>query len=107
MPIIKYFRNNHLSKAASSSEGGSSLPLPIEVRLNCACDSLETYLKNWNKLVKICEERFNNIDEINKLVSNTAIKRNAEDLMARLKLISCALDLMQKENCTIARYVVI
>ncbi|CAG9825826.1 unnamed protein product [Phaedon cochleariae] len=106
--IIKYFRNNHLAKALLSSEGGSSLPLPIEVRWNSSCDSLEAYLKNWHTLVKICEEQRNNIDnEINKLVSNIAIKRNAEDLMARLKPISCALDLMQKENCTIARSVVI
>lgn len=30
--IIKHFRNNHLANALLSSEGGSSLPLPIEVR---------------------------------------------------------------------------
>lgn len=106
--IIKYFRNNHLAKAYLSSEGGSSLPMPIEVRWNSACDSLEAYLKNWHTLVKICEEHRNTVDmEIVKLVSNIGIKRNAEDLMARLKPISCALDLMQKENCTIARSLVI
>ncbi|KAG5894136.1 hypothetical protein JTB14_024924 [Gonioctena quinquepunctata] len=92
-----------MAKALLSSEGGSSLPLPIEVR-----DSLEAFLKNWHTLVKICEEHRNNIDnDINKLVSNIAIKRNAEDLMALLKPISYALDLIQKENCTIARSVVI
>ncbi|KAG5876838.1 hypothetical protein JTB14_014167 [Gonioctena quinquepunctata] len=92
-----------MAKALLSSENGPSL----EVRWNSSCDSLGAYLKNWHTLVKICEEHRNNIDDTNKLVSHIGIKRNAEDLMARLKPISCALDLIQKENCTIARSVVI
>lgn len=61
-----------------------------------------------HKLVKICEEHRDEIDrEITKLVSNIVVKRNAEDLFARLKPVSLSIDLVQKDNCTIARCVVI
>lgn len=106
--IMKYFRNNHLAKALLSSNGGSALSLPLEVRWSSSCNCLESFLQNWHILVKICEEHRNDIDrDISTLVSNISIKRNAEDLLGRLKPISCALDLIQQDQCTIAHCVVI
>ena len=106
--IVKYFRNNHLARALLSTEGGSALSLPIEVRWSSSCEALEAYLKNWHILVKICEEHRNDIDrDVAKLISNMGIKRNAEDLLARLQPISRALDLIQSDNCTIANSVTI
>ena len=60
--ILKYFRNHHLPKAWYHAEGGSALVLPLEVRWNSYCDSLESYVKNWSILTKVCEDHRSEIE---------------------------------------------
>lgn len=101
--IVKFFRNNHFANAKYREAGGSKLIIPQEVRWNTMADCVSAYLKNWPILVSVCEENRCNIDSIvyNK-VTNFGIKRNAEDLLKRLKPISIALDKMQQKDCTIS-----
>lgn len=101
--IVKFFRNNHFANAKYREAGGSKLIVPQEVRWNTMADCVSAYLKNWSTLVSVCEENRSDIDSIvyNK-VTNFGIKRNAEDLLKRLKPISIALDKMQQKDCTIS-----
>jgi uncharacterized protein YuzB (UPF0349 family) len=104
--IIKYFRNTHLPKAWYHAAGGSALILPQDVRWNTLCDCLEAYIKNWSLIMKVCEEHRDAIEgDIQNKVRNMGIKRNAEDLLKRLKPIAIALDSIQRDNCTIAKAV--
>lgn len=106
--IIKYFRNNHSAKAYLSAEGGTALVMPLEVRWSSSCNAMESYLKNWAMIMKICEEHRKSIDnDIYNLVCNISLKRNTEDLLNCLKPISEAIDMLQKDNCNIARCVLI
>lgn len=101
--VVKYFRNNHFANAKYREAGGCKLIMPHQVRWNTMADCLSAYLKNWSSLVSICEENRNEIDGIvyNK-VTNFGIKRNAEDLLKRLKPIAIALDKMQQKDCSIS-----
>lgn len=56
MKIVKFFRNHHLPKAWYEKNGGKALIVPLDVRWNTYCDSLESYLKNWSVLASTCEE---------------------------------------------------
>jgi hypothetical protein len=101
--IIKYFRNTHLPASWYKATGGMRLPLPLDVRWNSLCDSLSAYLKNWSKLLTVCEEHRDDIDpEIARLIKDMAIKRNCEDHVRILKPIAVALDCMQASDCSIA-----
>lgn len=104
--ILKYFRNHHLPKAWYHAEGGSALVLPLEVRWNTYCDSLESYLKNWSILTKVCEDHRAEIDnEISSKILNIGLKRNVEDMIAILKPIATAIDVVQKNNCSLSECV--
>jgi uncharacterized protein YuzB (UPF0349 family) len=107
--IIKFFRNHHLPRAYLAAEGkGPGLVLPQDVRWNTLCDCLESFIKNWPVLLKICEDHRDVIDTgIRNKVTNLAIKRNAEDLLKILKPIAVALDKIQKNSCTISDALVI
>lgn len=109
LQIIKHFRNNHFASAAFRAEKNSPmLTLPSDVRWNSFSDTLENYLKAWPVLVKICEENKTIIDnQIQSLVSNISLKRNAEHYLQQLKPISVALDRVQKQNCSIGEAVLI
>lgn len=90
--------------------GGTSLVIPIEVRWNTHCDSLESYLKNWTILFNICEENRDSRhldNDIAAKVKNVGIKRSAEDIIKLLKPIAVALDKTQSNSCKIAETVLI
>lgn len=104
LEIIKYFRNNQFANACYRSHANAiKLVLPSNTRWNSFSDALDVYLKSWPTLLKICEENRNVIDKnIQKLVSNLNLKRNAEDMLEQLKPIAIALDNIQSNNCSIA-----
>lgn len=100
MKIIKYFRNHQMPCAIYKELGGSALILPSEVRWNTMADSLESYLQNWPILCKVCEENREIIDkEIIKLIQKFDLKKNAEDLLKRLKETAVATDKAQQDTC--------
>jgi hypothetical protein len=95
--IIKYFRNNHFANAKYKQEGCKALILPSDVRWNTMADCLEIYLKEWPKLVKICEENKDKIDSIiYGKIMNMVIKQAAEEYLKILKPVAVALDKLQK-----------
>ena len=101
--VIKYFRNNHFSKAKFTEGGGTGLVLPSDVRWNTKVQCLERYIKNWCLFLSICENYRDKVNQdIKAKVIIYAIKRNVKDFLARLKPISVALDKMQEDNCNIA-----
>lgn len=103
LSVVKYFRNNHFANACYRKSGNLKLVVPIEVRWNTMCDCLESYIKAWPTMLRICEENRQTIDkDIQSKVGNVGIKRNAEDLLLILKPISIALDTVQSNTCTIA-----
>lgn len=104
LQIIKHFRNNHFAGACyRKNNNAPKLILPSEVRWNSFADALQRYLDSWPLLIAICEANKDQMDKhIQSLVSNLALKRNAEDYLSQLKPISVALDRSQKENCSIA-----
>ena len=66
------------------------------------CESLDSYIKNWPILMQITEENRDSIDEdIRSKIMNKGIKRNVEDLLLRSKLISVALNRVQRDSCSI------
>ena len=101
--IVKYFRNTHLPAARYKQAGGKSLVIPNEIRWNTLTDCLNSYISNWHILVQVCEEYRDEINpNIGNKVKNYSIKRNAEDLLIRLKPISVALDRIHRENAIIS-----
>lgn len=101
--IVKYFRNNHFAAAKYKAEGGKGLIVPQEVRWNTLSDCFEVYLSEWPKILKICEDNRNKIDnEIYEKVTNMVIKRSAEDLLKIYKPIAIALDTLQKSNASLS-----
>lgn len=104
--VIKYFRNNHFASAKYRQEGGNLLVMPQDVRWNTMSDCLDSYLTNWSKLMKICEDNRDKIDAtVKSKVANLGLKRTAEDLHARLSPIAVALDKMQSDTTMLAEAV--
>ena len=107
--VIKYFRNNQFARAKfneNKGRKGVGLSLPLQVRWNTMCESLDSYIKNWSILMQIAEENRDSIDEdIRSKIMNMGIKRNVEDLLLRLKPISVALDRVQRDSCSIVEAV--
>ena len=101
--ICKFFKNNHFAAAQMKSSNAKKMVLPQDVRWNSLADCLESFIKNWPVLVRICEEHRGEMDaNICNKVNNIGIKRNAEDLLSLLKPISIALDKTQRDRSTIA-----
>lgn len=101
--IVKYFRNTHIPAAKYRQAGGKMLVLPSEVRWNTIADTIEAYLDNWHILSKICTENRLTFDKnIIAKVENIQIKCNAQDYLAKLKVIAVALDKCQRNTCNIA-----
>lgn len=101
--VVKYFRNNHFAAATYKKAGGLRLVLPQDVRWNTMADCLESYIKQWPILMTICEQNRSEVDtSIASIVNNLGVKRNAEELLKRLKPIAVALDKVQRDNCTSA-----
>lgn len=108
LKVIKYFRNNHFAHAKYSLTKANNLVMPQEVRWNTMCDSLKSYVRNWPILMQIADENKEEISiDIRNLIQNVNIKRNAEDLVARLEPISKALDKIQSDKCGISESVLI
>lgn len=104
--VVKYFRNNHFACAKYRQEGGNCLVMPQDVRWNTMSDCLDSYIKNWPTLFKICEENRDRIDSVVKTkVANLGLKRTAEELHARLSPIAVALDKMQCDTTMLAEAV--
>lgn len=101
--IIKYFRNHHIPGSLYKQAGGAMLVLPAETRWNTLVNSMESYLKNWEILVKVCREFSEEVDQkiINK-VNDKGLKRTAEDYLDRMKPIAVALDSIQRETTLIS-----
>ena len=60
--VIKYFRNHHVQQAWYKMAGGNALVIPIEIRWNSVCNTIDAYLKNWVVLLRVCEEHTNEND---------------------------------------------
>lgn len=106
--VVKYFRNTHFAAALYKASGVTKIPLPQDVRWNTLCDCLEGYITHWPVLARICEENREKIDkDISSKVLNMGMKRNAEELLKRLKCVAVALDAMQRDSTTIADAVAI
>ena len=66
-------------------------------------DCLESYSKHWPILMTICERKCDKTDSsIANIVTNLGIKRNAEELLQRLKSTAVALDKVQRDSSTTA-----
>lgn len=101
--INKYFRNHHFPAAKYKNAGGSALKLPTDVRWNSVADCIESYVDNWHILSKICSENRTAFEtNITAKVNNINLKNNAQDYLKTLKLISVALDRVQKNFCVIS-----
>lgn len=101
--IAKYFRSKHLPAAWYKSAGGKKIPLPLEVRWNSITDCLQEYINNWAKLLIICEEHSDEIDnDIIKLIKDDYLKKSTVEYLKRMRPIAMSLDRMQRANCTIA-----
>ena len=101
--IIKYFRNHHIPGSLYKAAGGTMLVMPAETRWNTIADSIESYLKNWEILVKVCKDNSEEVDQkIIKKVYDKALKRATEDYFERMKPIAVALDCVQRETTLIS-----
>lgn len=105
--IIKYFRNNHFARAVYTESKGTSLIMPMEVRWNTMCQSIESYLKNWPKLMEVVDKYHEIDDNIRIKVQNIGIKRTAESLLDKLKPIANALDKTQSDKCFLSDCVLV
>lgn len=104
--VVRYFRNHHLPAAWYKQAGGNALVLPQDVRWNTLADCIEKYLQNWPILLQICEEHRNDIQEsIYNKVQNIQMKRCAEHYLSLLKPIAVALDVVQRDTCSISEAV--
>lgn len=100
--IIKYFRNTHFAAAKYKQAGGKALVMPQDVRWNTFADCLESYVNNWHILCKICtDNRVAISSDISSKVNDMGLKINATNYLEKLKLISVALDKVQRDCCTI------
>lgn len=101
--VVKYFRNNHSANACYRKSGAPKLIVPSEVRWNTMVDCLESYIKGWPVMLKICEENRDTIDTaVKNHVSDLNLKRNIEDMIVVLKPISVALDKIQRDLCSLS-----
>ncbi|XP_055845077.1 uncharacterized protein LOC129911335 [Episyrphus balteatus] len=101
--VVKYFRNNHEAAAKYKAEGGRSLIIPHEVRWNTLADCFQTYLSEWQTILKVCEENRNIIaSAIYQKVTNMMLKRSIEDLLKIYKPIAVALDSLQRTNASLS-----
>lgn len=73
------------------------------MRWNTLADCLESYTSNWHCLAKVCSENRSEIDlDIVKNVQDVELKEVVDIYLRKLKKISIALDLMQREMCTLS-----
>lgn len=101
--IMKYFRNTHFAAAKYKEAGGKALVMPQDVRWNTLADCLESYISNWHILSKVCtDNRVVISSDISSKVNDMNLKIKAMDYLEKLKVISVALDKIQRDCCTIS-----
>ena len=101
--INKYFRNHHLPAHLYKKYGGSALLLPCDTRWNSTADALQSYLKNYDILVRTCEDPEARIHE--KIVTdvlNLELKRRTVEYLKILKPVAVALDRIQRDSTLIS-----
>ncbi|XP_011633698.1 uncharacterized protein LOC105424896 isoform X1 [Pogonomyrmex barbatus] len=100
--IMKYFRNTHFAAAKYKEAGGKALIMPQDVRWNTLTDCLESYINNWHILSKVCtDNRVAISPDISSKINDVNLKVKATDYLEKLKIISVALDKIQRDCCTI------
>ncbi|XP_024882803.1 uncharacterized protein LOC112461697 [Temnothorax curvispinosus] len=100
--IMKYFRNTHFAAAKYKEAGGKALVMPQDVRWDTLADCLESYISNWHILSKVCtDNRVAISSDISSKVNDTDLKIKATDYLEKLKIISVALDKIQRDCCII------
>ncbi|XP_074040538.1 uncharacterized protein [Leptinotarsa decemlineata] len=98
--IMKCFKYHHFLQAKYKEAGGKALVLPQDVRWNTLADCLESYVNNWHCLMKVCSEHRTVLDlTIVRNVQDVEFKENVENYLKKLKKITRALDLIQKDMC--------
>lgn len=102
--VQKYFRNHHRPGAWLKEYPKSVKPqIPCYTRWNSQADCLESFVKNRPYYLQILDEHEDDIDKaIIQIINNQMIFKEVKHLLLQTKPIAIALDLVQKENCTIA-----
>lgn len=101
--VIKYFKNTDFVEVKYKVEGGKDLNLPLnEMVISQLVDMVESYIQNWQIILKVCNENKATLDsEIIDRVNDINLKDDAYDFLVRLKKISAALVKSQNDTCTI------
>ncbi|XP_045110374.1 uncharacterized protein LOC123504116 [Portunus trituberculatus] len=101
--IIQYFLNHHIPRSLYKAAGGTLLVMPVETQWNIIADSIESYLKNWEILVKVCKDNSKVLDqEIIRKINDRTLKRTVKDYLERMKPIAVALNSVQRETTLIS-----
>lgn len=96
---MKYFQNTHFV-AAKYKEASGKILVMQDVRWNMA-DCLESYISNWHILSKVCTDNRVTISSDISSKVNMDLKIKAIDYLVKLKVISVALDKIQRDCCII------
>lgn len=79
------------------------LVMPAKTSWNTIADSIKSYVKNWEILVKVCNYNNEEVDQnIIKKVKNKTLKRTTEDYLEKVNPIAVALDCVQRETTLIS-----
>lgn len=101
--IARYFTNRHYPAGKYKKAGGTGLVMPFEVRWNTISDCLDSYLKNWHILVKLCDEEKQAFDaKIINAVQDMELKNKVSRYAEKMRKIARTLDIMQRDDTTIA-----
>lgn len=104
--IVKYFKNTHFAAGKYKQAGGTALVVPTDVRWNSLTDCIDSYLKNWHIIAKVCTENRSAINpQVSVKVNDLNLKQNAQDYLEKLKAVAVSLDKVQRDNCTIGEAV--
>jgi hypothetical protein len=100
--VQKFFRNHHQPAGWLREKNGMKPQLPNSTRWNSQDESIDTFLKNYQKLHEICLEHESSIEKnIVAIMKNVSIHMEAMHLQQQLRIVSKALDTMQRDDCTL------
>ena len=98
----KYFRNHQQPHGWLQEKNGVKPQIPNDTRWNSQEACMDTFLKNYQKYHKIC---FDHSDEIKlnmyRIINKPSLHMDAIHLSKQLKLVSCALNKFQRDDCTL------
>lgn len=98
--VVKYVRNTHDVASQFKKAAGKKMVIPGDTRWNSVVDCLYGYVTNWPILVNLKVTK-----NIEKIIIDINIKKNAEDLLGRLKPIAKAIDSLQSNKTKISQAV--